>query len=65
MKNIPDKTKLIISRRQPKDLKQHVHLTRAKFSTEQEKQTVTKCNEPIDAVHATTFNRQSEVKLKN
>ena len=43
-KNIMDWTRLIISRRQPKNLKQY--LTRAKFSSEENTTpAVTKCNE--------------------
>ena len=44
MKNIMDNTKIIISRRQPKDLKQH--LTKAQFSTQQQIPVVNKCDEP-------------------
>ena len=40
-----DETKLVVSRRQPKNLKQH--LTKARFSSTPSKAaTVTKCNEP-------------------
>lgn len=44
MKSIMDKTDLIISRRQPKNLKRH--LTQAKFVENENPVTVTKCNEP-------------------
>ena len=45
MKAIMDETKLIVSRRQRKNLKQH--LTKARFSSTPSKATtVTKCNEP-------------------
>ena len=40
-----DETKLVVSRKQPKNLKQH--LTKARFSSTPSKAaTVTKCNEP-------------------
>ena len=45
MKAVMDETKLLVSRRQPKNLKQH--LTKARFSSTPSKAaTVTKCNEP-------------------
>ena len=43
MKSIMNQTKLVISRRQPKNLKQH--LTKAEFSSTQHTPMVTKCNE--------------------
>lgn len=44
LKQLLDKTDLIVSRRQPKNLKQY--LTRAEFNSNRTKPTITRCDEP-------------------
>ena len=57
-----DQTKLVISRRQPKNLKQH--LTKAEFSSMQHTPMVTKCNEAKYGTCEYTFTGES-ITLKN